>query len=175
MADSPVVSFSTDVTVDDFNAAFDGSWQEFVDDNFFVTEGKPDPDKNPVKTKLYYQFRDSTLRIKGTLDGDLVGIVVGDKSGSDYNANMIMYAPINGSKSHMHDSTKMVAYEEGLRDFLSGLGITRIVSPIFKPSSQYTYHYVNKPTRHLVNIISETITETRIDGKQHGTVIFEYL
>ena len=173
MADTPVIEFSNSVTVEEFNTAFNDSWQDIVDDNLEQIIGRDAPDKNTLKTKFYRLFIDSSPPLKITVDGQLALMYLGRHVEDTYHCSYYLTANIDGSKAHMHDNA--AAYFMAQRDWSVANGITRVATGAIKPSSSYDYYYVTERTAlDAVATISEQITETRVDGKQLARHNWEY-
>jgi len=173
MADTPVIEFSNIVTVQEFNTAFNDSWQDIVDDNLEQIIGKAAPDKNTLKARFYRLFIDSSPALKITVDGQLALMYLGRHEGDTYHCSYYLTAAINGSKTHLHDNA--ATYFTTQRDWSVANGIMRVATGAVIPSSSYDYYYVTERTAlDAVATISEEIIETRVDGKQLARHNWEY-
>jgi len=173
MADTPVIEFSNTVTVEEFNTAFNDSWQDIVDDNLEQIIGKAAPDKNTMKARFYRLFLDSSPALKITVDGQLALMYLGRHEGDTYHCSYYLTANINGSKAHLHDNA--ATYFTTQRDWSVANGIMRVATGAVIPSSSYDYYYITERTAlDAVATISEEITETRVDGKQLARHSWQY-
>jgi len=178
MANTPTIEFSANnIKASDFNICFRDSYDGLVLDNYFSVFGKKNKElnKNKIKSNIYQTFLENNFNIMGKIDNKLVGMVAGNKNGDTYEAGFILYAKINNSKDHLDDPDIIIPYEKGLRDFLASNGINKVKSRVLRPCSSYTYHYETKPSRHLINILSDTVESTREDGVEYADIVFEFI